>query len=554
MNVQPTPRHTSRSAKLLGLAVILPLTLIAGLTAYSLQAKRTASDEVVLISRLLDETLERKGRDYRARLAIMPLKNSSGRDELDYLARGLSAEISARLKSTDGLLLIDEDSARNIDEVGLSLPDSARLLGADHMLTGELSLRDQRYEVAVEFVQLRDAGSERGTDSIWRQRWQADREQLPELSRIVAMAILDTLLPTAQANSLESEQDLLSPLALEAWLQARELVARDNSEDVLRGIAWLESVISDVPTFAPAYRDKISAHARMTWLLANQMDKHIALRRETVDRWLAQQIEHPLTYRLRAYRADAEYRKPEALAAFQLARQMAPNEYRFDAGYRDALCGAGYLDRCLEQATGLALKNPISATTQSGLANVYWVRGETDQMLTHARLAQRFGGDMGTYYQGIAALRRQQWDDALSLLEQAQSDLGMGNAWVADTLQALRYPTDANTAAALAALEASDEASQEWHDYFYVTLVYLGELDLAFAMADELVSDKNATWMLYTWEDEMRPFRDDPRFLGLMEAMQITDLWRIMGPPDACTNGRYEPFCDRLAQIEIADD
>ncbi|MGH8220538.1 MAG: hypothetical protein ACREUT_18545 [Steroidobacteraceae bacterium] len=36
------------------------------------------------------------------------------------------------------------------------------------------------------------------------------------------------------------------------------------------------------------------------------------------------------------------------------------------------------------------------------------------------------------------------------------------------------------------------------------------------------------------WLPEMRPFRLDPRFQGLVERLRLIDYWRQYGPQDGC--------------------
>lgn len=37
------------------------------------------------------------------------------------------------------------------------------------------------------------------------------------------------------------------------------------------------------------------------------------------------------------------------------------------------------------------------------------------------------------------------------------------------------------------------------------------------------------------WSPVMRPFRQDPRFQGLVERLGLIDYWAQFGPPDGCT-------------------
>ncbi len=534
----------SRTARILALLILLPLVLVAVLTTYNLHSGQSLVREARLIAKTLDLTLGREQTDQRARLAVLPLVNDSGQPELDYLAFGLPAEIRARLSQTDGLLLIDSESSANASSQSLPLDAVAQLLGADHLLSGRLTTDSDQLEVAFEFHVV-GAQVDGGLGDVWQHTWQGSRTELTTLSRHAAERVLDALLPGVQAAELD-RPDAPSAAAMDAWLQGRYLIDRYNRDDVLQGIDWLDQAIVQAPTFGPVYSAKISAHQRMTWLDATALEQHHALTDQTIDRWLALQLEHPLTYRLRAMRAALDYRLPEALAAYQIAERLAPNQYRYDVGYMNNLCGLGYLDRCLEQALGLARANPVSASSQASVANVYFIRGEIEKMVTHAELSARFGGDLGGYFAGLAAVEEERWEEAQALLESAYAQLGMGAEWVAAGIAGLRYRTPEAIDRALAAMAATDQQTRSWQDHFYLMQYYLGDIDQAYASVEQLIDERNGTWAMYLWSDAMRAFRDDHRFVEAMNAMQATDIWRIFGPPDVCANGRHESLCDKL--------
>ena len=42
------------------------------------------------------------------------------------------------------------------------------------------------------------------------------------------------------------------------------------------------------------------------------------------------------------------------------------------------------------------------------------------------------------------------------------------------------------------------------------------------------------TWG-FLWGPEMRPFRRDRRFQGLVKRLKLADDWKLYGPPDGCS-------------------
>jgi hypothetical protein len=67
----------------------------------------------------------------------------------------------------------------------------------------------------------------------------------------------------------------------------------------------------------------------------------------------------------------------------------------------------------------------------------------------------------------------------------------------------------------------------------------LGALDLAFAVADEVIGHLHATGSISInsllpplWLPEMSPFRRDPRFQYFVGELGFMPYWEMHGPPD----------------------
>ena len=279
---------------------------------------------------------------------------------------------------------------------------------------------------------------------------------LPYTTSAVAARLLASVLPGDVAKPATGD---VAPSgdALDHYLRGKYLIDRYNAEDVLSGIGYMDSAIAADPDFERAYWGKITGHARMTWVDAPAAELHNRLKREAADAWLALDIEAPLTYRLQAMEASRRNRYVEADAAFRRAVALAPRQYAYDRGYMMDLCIAGYLERCLEQAVGVARADPVSAAAHTALANVYRLLGDTERMLEHAALSGRFGGDMAGFYEALALLDDEQWEEGAAKLEEGLESVGVSSSWV-DAWVAARADASLSDAA-VAAMSDVDGAS-----------------------------------------------------------------------------------------------
>lgn len=533
--------ETSNSSRLFAAMIMVPLVVVAGLVAFNLYSDDGLESEARVLAATLDRTLARDVDTARQSLAVLPLRNLSGDSALDYLAAGVAADIRDQLANVAGLKLIGDESSSNVASQPLSLASAARLLGVRHILHG--SIRGDTGQLVVD---LEMHAAHKDTGAAWRETWHSPTDNLPTMTHAIAARVLTTLLPGQSLASSYARDGRSAPPgeALDNFMRGKYLIDRYNRDDVLSGIEYMGKAIALDPRFERAYWGKIAGHQRMTWIDAQTAEEHNAIIYATVEAWLALDVETPLTHRLRAYLASKANRYVDADAAFRRAVQLAPQQYAYDRSYMIDLCMAGYLARCLEQARGIARNDPVSAAAHSGLATVYQLLDQHDRMLEHGALSTRFGGDLGEFHVAIGLLREGQWEEGAAGLTLGLERVGVASDWVDAFVAALADPSLVE--AAVAEMSNIDEASAGWLDLMYSEMAELGRLDLAFELADRLIAEDFETWNLYLWESHMAPFRNDPRFIPLMDAAGMLELWQTLGPPDLCNSAQPEAFCARL--------
>ena len=516
---------------------MVPLIVVAALIAFNQGRAPRLDDEASQLATTLDRTLDRRAPDAARGLAILPLVNDSADPALDYLAVGVADDIRDQLADVSGLRLIGARSSANVATQPLSHDSMARLLGVDHVLYG--ALRGDAAELVIELTLFARGDASGG----WTESWRSPATALPNTTSAVAARLMASVLP-GDAATPPTGGSAPSGDALDHYLRGKYLIDRYNADDVLSGIGYMENAIAADTDFERAYWGKITGHARMTWVDAQSADVHNRLKKQTADEWLALGIEAPLTYRLQAMEASRVNRYVEADAAFRRAVALAPRQYAYDRGYMIDLCIAGYLERCLEQAVGVARTDPVSAAAHTALANVYRLLGDGERMLEHAALSGRFGGDMAGFYEAIALLDERQWEEGAAKLKQGLESVAVSSTWVDAWVAALADPSLAD--AAVTSMSEVDDASLDWLDLLYSELAAIGRVDDAYAMADRLIAEGFETWNLYVWTPGMATFRADPRFAGLMERAGIMALWRVKGPPDLCSGAAPEGFCGAI--------
>lgn len=528
----------SLASRLVAALVLLPLLLVAYLVTLGDKPASPLDAQAAELGARLDQSLQRSASDSGVSVALLPFEIEAGLQAQDHLAAGSAAELRRMLAQVPDLHVIGAQSSAQVAEQPLSLQSKALLLGVDWLVTGSL-----RGGAEVLEFELRLQQPLKPEVSAHVQRFPASVAQLGLAISSMYSYLIEQLL----ARSAMAAQAELPVSEMASYLQALALIQRDNTEDILEGVVLLDLVIAAHPQFAPAYEAKMRAHERMTWVNAELMAEHYALRNQTVQAYMALGIDSALRRRILAVQAGAQGQLIERFLAYQHARQVFPKQFAYHRGAMFDLCRAGYSRRCVEQARGLARLEPLSGGAHVELANAHFVEGNLEAMRRHAELAGELGASMGDYLRGLERIWRQDWDAAAPLLRRGLEQLGLENGWLEAYLRALQDP--ASIAAAVAELEATGITTRRWMDHFHGAMITLGQMDRAYQISEQLIEEQAETWSVYLWQPDFAAFRADPRFIGLVEKLGLPGIWRSLGPPDICERRPAESFCLQLGLV-----
>jgi TolB-like protein/DNA-binding winged helix-turn-helix (wHTH) protein/Tfp pilus assembly protein PilF len=185
-------------------------------------------------------------------LAVLPLENLSGDPKQDYLADGMTEDLTTNLGQIGSLKVIARRSVTHYKGTDKRLAEIARELSVDGFVTGSVILSRDRLRVDVQLV---EAATGR---QVWSQTYdQAQGDMIGlqgEITRAVAHEIQATLTPEQQAHLLR--QQSVDQQTYELYVWGRSLWAKklsDEDDSVQRSIQYFTQAIQRQPNFAPAY-------------------------------------------------------------------------------------------------------------------------------------------------------------------------------------------------------------------------------------------------------------------------------------------------------------
>lgn len=196
-------------------------------------------------------------------VAVLPFSNLSADEAARYFIDGMHDDILTRISKLDSLHVISRTSVARYRDTEESIPAIAEALGASFIIEGGVQKFGDKVRVNVQLI------DGRRDQHVWAETY--DREMTLE-----NMFALQTSLAGAIADALEvslapderaafAKVPTLDVDAYQAYVRARELVAKRTSGDLHAARELLQKAIERDPQFAPAYSELARAYA----LLAN---------------------------------------------------------------------------------------------------------------------------------------------------------------------------------------------------------------------------------------------------------------------------------------------
>jgi serine/threonine-protein kinase len=201
----------------------------------------------------------RRRRDAILFLAILPLANTTGDPDTEYVSDGITESIINRLSQVPGLRVIARSTALRYKDCDADPQVIGRALKVRAVLTGELLRRENRLIVKVELVDVKH-GSQ-----LWADHYNRDPSDLLAIESAIAHEIAENLrlrLTGEQKHRL-SQPRTQNAEAYQCYLKGRHHWNKRTVEGLKKSIKLFEQAIDIDPTYALAYAGVADAYLNL---------------------------------------------------------------------------------------------------------------------------------------------------------------------------------------------------------------------------------------------------------------------------------------------------
>jgi TolB-like protein/lipoprotein NlpI len=182
-------------------------------------------------------------------LAILPLRNFSGDPGQQYFVDGLTEELTTAVAKLGNLRVISHSSATLSANTHKPLPQMAKDLNVDAVLTGTVERSGNHLRVRTELVRP-------ATDEVlWAEYYDRDLGDVLRLEGEVSQAIAHEvgIKLTPQARQQLEHVSTRNPEAHDAYLRARYFLDKDDKDGATKCLQYFQEAIAKDPSYAAAY-------------------------------------------------------------------------------------------------------------------------------------------------------------------------------------------------------------------------------------------------------------------------------------------------------------
>jgi TolB-like protein/Tfp pilus assembly protein PilF len=188
---------------------------------------------------------------------VLPLENLSRDPDQDFFADGMTEALITDLSKIGALRVIARASVMRYKGGQTSIPDMARALKVDAIVTGTVTRSGNRVRITAQLI---EAATER---NLWANGYDGDLSDALTLQNRVARAIAEeikvSVTPEEHARLATSRR--VDPGAHEAYLRGRAQVDKRTRDGFARAIEQFNRAIELDPGFAEAHAGLADAYA-----------------------------------------------------------------------------------------------------------------------------------------------------------------------------------------------------------------------------------------------------------------------------------------------------
>jgi TolB-like protein/Flp pilus assembly protein TadD len=474
-------------------------------------------------------------------LVVMGFEDRGDVGEEETIGDAIAGELRGEFQRLAGVRVLGPESSRALQAAGDARDELASELGVNSILSGEVQLHDGRLELDARVVRLP------GGNVVWQSAYSADVSEGPDLHRRIVRAIVEAVIPSANADAATAPRTKSGECAsvYELYLRASQLSAVGMLDQRIAARELLKQAVQADPQCGIAW--EALAVASIDWTKEGFARAGAAARR-------ALEIHESLAgaWATLAEIAEEEMRWSEAERLFLRALYVNPADARVNAMYAETLMARGRVSTALAYALDAYRYDPASSYVNFIASLTARYAGDADLLLKHSRIFAEIRGNLERYYwdePGEAYILKGDFERAAAIFDEK---VGVYvEDWYPQCVRSLGNPDLRD--GLIPRVEASlqryrNKELMEWRGYYVPwhairCAMFLERADLAVDLADEFAESTEQRFAFF-FQQDAKALRQTERFRQLVVEEGLLDYWREWGFSDYCRPDGDSFACD----------
>jgi TolB-like protein/DNA-binding winged helix-turn-helix (wHTH) protein/Tfp pilus assembly protein PilF len=446
-------------------------------------------------------------------IAVLPMENLSGDPAQEYFADGMTEALINNLARIRALRVISRTSVMRYKRSQKSLPEIARELTVDAVITGSVQRSGGRVRVTAQLLHA-------ATDAhLWAKDYERDLGDLLKLEGEVARAVAEEIriqvAPEERARLASARR--VHPQAHEAYLLGRHHFSRDDEQGWKRAIEYFERAIQMAPDYAATYAGLSDAWVRrglsgtVDFKEAESPARRAALKALELDEQLAE-----AHLSLASIKQHYDWDWTGAEQECRRALELDPGSLDVHTAYGYLLMHLGRHDEAIHEGQITVQLDPVSSRAHSALGRFLYRAHRYGEALPHLQHAVELEPRSLTpnYRLGDLYTQMGRYEEALAAYQRSGEAIPKGG-----------YP-HAGIARVYALMGKQREARQmirgRKNNPYLIAAVYvaLGDKDEAFRILEKAVEEHQYITPLKV-EPPLEGLHSDPRWMALLSRMNF---------------------------------
>jgi serine/threonine protein kinase/tetratricopeptide (TPR) repeat protein len=448
-------------------------------------------------------------------IAVLPLKDFSGRPEQEYFVDGMTEAVTTNLAQIGALKVISGTSAMSYKGSKKPLREIAGELGVDAVLEGSVARSGDRVRVTAQLIH---AGSD---THLWAKTFERNIEDVlalqGELARDVARQIEAELTSEEQKRLTRSAR--VDPRAYEAYLRGRVFLEQGSEEDLKKGLDQFTRALEIDGNYAAPHAGIASYYAILPFYSQSSpadvfpQARAAARRSIELDETLAEP--HASLAYIHAY---YEWDWTAAEESFRRAIALRPSYADAHFSYSRFLAAAGRFEEAFAEIARARELDPRSMLLKANTALLSYFQGRYDESLAELLEVRKLDPKFSVAQWGIGLVYEQKGKlpEAVAEIEKATT---LSKSLNVQSSLGHAYAVAGQKAKAQAILDMLGERSKKGYvPSYYFALIHagLGDEDRALDWLDRAYQERSTVLAYLQIDPRLANLRDSPRFQDLV--------------------------------------